>query len=536
MGDMRVQILAYADAIWRRRWYATVIAWLVCVVGWVVVIMMPSQFQSEARIYVDTDGVLGPLLKGIAITADIDRQVAIMQKTLLSRPNLERVALMTDLDITATTSAQMDSLLGRLAANTTIRGQGKSLFTLSHTDQDPVLAKEVVRSLVTIFVEEVLGQNRTEKADAVSFIQEQLDGYEKQLRAAEGRLADFKRRHMEILPGGGKNFASRLRGASGKRDAARLAYEDAVVRRDQLRKQLGGVARYREIETIRPGAAGGPASVFLPRIQGLERRLDDLRLRFTDQHPDVVATMRTLETLRAQYEEEQTGRAAGDFGATTTTRTREPNPLYDEIKLKLVDLEADVVSLRRRLAQAAAQVVDLDLLALRAPKVEAELADLNRDYEILKGNYEGLLSRRESARLAQAVETKSDNIQFKLVDPPRVPTKPVAPNRPLFMSVVLIMGLGAGVGFAFLLAQLDDSFRTPESLKQSFGLPVLGCVSLIVSAGQRTRRIADGVGFGAVSLSLMGVYGGLLVLLPYLAQMQQFVAGLSLPEFVRGFI
>ena len=181
-------------------------------------------------------------------------------------------------------------------------------------------------------------------------------------------------------------------------------------------------------------------------------------------------------------------------------------------------------------------MVDLDLLALRAPKVEAELADLNRDYEILKGNYEGLLSRRESARLAQAVETKSDNIQFKLVDPPRVPTKPVAPNRPLFMSVVLIMGLGAGVGFAFLLAQLDDSFRTPESLKQSFGLPVLGSVSLIVSAGQRTRRIADGVSFGAVSLSLMGVYGGLLVLLPYLAQMQQFVTGLSLPEFVRGFI
>ena len=351
MGDMRVQILAYADAIWRRRWYATVIAWLICVVGWVVVIMMPSQFQSEARIYVDTDGVLGPLLKGIAITADIDRQVAIMQKTLLSRPNLERVALMTDLDVTATTSAQMEVLLGRLAANTTIRGQGKSLFTLSHSDQDPVLAKEVVRSLVTIFVEEVLGQNRTEKADAVNFIQEQLDGYEKQLRAAEARLADFKRRHVVILAGGGKSFASRLSGASGQREAAKLAYDDTAARRDQLRKQLGEVPRYREIETIGPAAAGGPASVFLPRIQGLERRLDDLRLRFTDQHPDVVATMRTLGTLRAQYEDEQAGLAADPFGGAVATRTREPNPLYDEIKLKLVDLEAEAVSLRRRLAR-----------------------------------------------------------------------------------------------------------------------------------------------------------------------------------------
>ncbi len=534
---MWIQVLAYAEAIWRRRWHAIIIAWVVCLAGWLVVVMIPDQFRSEARIYVDTDGVLGPLLKGLTITANIDQQVSIMQKTLLSRPNLERVVLMTDLDVTVTTPREMEALLGRLAAHTAIQGQGRSLFTLAHTDRDPVLAKDVVRSLVTIFVEQVLGQNRTEKADAVSFIQEQIDIYEKRLQAAEARLADFKRRHIEILAGDGANFAIRLGAVRSKHLAAKLVYEETIAQRDQLRRQLGEVPRYREIETIRPYAPGAPVSAFLPRIQELERRLDDLKLRFTDQHPDVIATIRTLATLRAQYEAETAARA-GDGGpaGTLASKTREPNPLYDEIKLKLVVLETDVVKLRRRLTQAAAGVAALEALAFRAPKVEAELTDLNREYGIHEANYEKLLSRREAARLAQAVETKSDNIQFKLVDPPRVPTEPVAPNRPLLMSFVLLMGLGAGVGLAFLLAQLDDSFRAPETLKHAFGLPVLGSVSLIVGAAQRARRIADGVGFGAVGLSLVAVYGGLLVLLPYLTQMQRFITDLSLPELVRGFI
>ena len=538
---MWLEVQAYADAIWRRRWFAIIIAWVVCLGGWLVVVMMPDQFRSEARIYVDTDGVLGPLLKGITITANIDRQVAIMQKTLLSRPNLERVVLMTDLDVTVTTPREMEILLGRLEAHTEIQGQGKSLFAIAHTDRDPVLAKEVVRALVTIFVEEVLGQNRTEKADAVSFIQEQIDVYEKELQAAEARLAEFKRRHIEILAGDGANFAIRLGAVRAKHLAAKLAYQDAAAERDQLRRQLGEVPRYREIETTRPyapGAPGAPVSTFLPRIQELERRLDELKLRFTDQHPDVIATIRTLATLRAHYQAEQAAAEAGGAGPAgmVATTTREPNPLYDEIKLKLVELEADVAKLSRRRTQAAGAVADLEALAFRAPAVEAELTDLNREYGIHKTNYEKLLGRREAARLAQAVETKSDNIQFKLVDPPRVPTEAVAPNRLLLMSFVLLMGLGAGVGMAFLLAQLDDSFSAPENLKQAFGLPVLGSVSMIIGAAQRTRRIADGVSFGVAGLSLVAVYGGLLVVLPYLAEMQRFIADLALPELVRGFI
>ena len=534
---MWIQVLAYADAIWRRRWHAIIIAWVVCAAGWLVVVMMPNQFRSEARIYVDTDGVLGPLLKGITITADLDRQVAIMQKTLLSRPNLERVVLMTDLDVTVTAPREMEALLGRLEAHTTIQGQGRSLFMIAHTDRNPVLAKEVVRALVTIFIEDVLGQNRTEKADAVSFIQEQIDVYESELQAAEARLAEFKRTHIEILAGDGAKFANRLGGARSNHLAAKMAHEDAVAERDQLRSQLATVPRHREIETTRPYALDAPVSAFLPRIQELERRLDDLGLRFTDQHPDVIATRRTLAALRTQYEAEQAAaeRGAGAAG-TVATKTREPNPLYDEIKLKLVELEATVVKLRRRQVQAAAGVATLEALAFRAPKVEADLTDLNREYGIHKTNYEELLGRREAARLAQAVETKSDNIQFKLVDPPRVPTEPVAPNRPLLMSFVLLMGLGAGVGVAFLLAQMDDSFRAPETLKQAFGLPVLGSVSMIVGAAQRARRIADSVSFGAAGLSLVAIYGGLLVLLPYLTEMQRAIVDFSLPDFVRGFI
>lgn len=537
MGDLRLLLFTHLDAMWRRRWFAAVIAWLVCVAGWIGVLMLPNQYLSEARIYVDTDS-LGPLLKGIAITGDTGERLSVMKRTLLSRPNLEEVARMTDLDVTATTPETMENLYKRIELHTKITGRGRqNLFTVSHTHKDPVVARAVVQALLTIFVENNLGEDRNEMEAARSFIEDQIAIYEGQLRAAEGRLAVFQQENSQILAGR-KGFAVRLEESRTNLAQIRLTYDDTMARRNELKNQLDKVPQMLKIDStaplILPGGPGNTTEVLLGRIQELQRNLDLLLLRYTEKHPDVIATKRTLGRLIAQYEQETSG--ATPRPTVVLPKAIVPNPLYDEVKLKLVDAEAEVITLRRRLAQTEAGVAKLESLTQTAPQVEARLTDLNRDYNVIQGKYEDLLNRREAARLAEAVEIKNDDIQFRIIDPPQVPTKPAAPNRKLFMLVVLIAGIAAGGGAVFLLSQLDETFSAPEDLKQAFGLPVLGYVSTLVDRKNKTRRVAGIIGFAAACLALVGIYGVLMALLPQLDDLPRLMSTLPLPEFVRGFI
>src|SRR5262249_39378088 len=129
-------------------------------------------------------------------------------------------------------------------------------------------------------------------------------------------------------------------------------------------------------------------------------------------------------------------------------------------------------------------------LSRSAPAIEAQFASLNRDYGVLRKSYDELLSRRESAKLSSSVDSDSQKVQFRIIDPPETPIIPVAPNRPLFISIVLVAGIGVGCAAALLLAHLDDCFGTVQSLRDAFPLPVLGSISISPAASRSRRRIA----------------------------------------------
>jgi len=99
MDQILQQILGYAKASWRRRWWGVVVAWLVCIVGWTWVMTIPDRYQASARVYVDTQSLLQPLLAGLAVQPSVNQQITMMTRQLVSRPTLEKVARMTDLDV-----------------------------------------------------------------------------------------------------------------------------------------------------------------------------------------------------------------------------------------------------------------------------------------------------------------------------------------------------------------------------------------------------------------------------------------------------
>jgi polysaccharide chain length determinant protein (PEP-CTERM system associated) len=479
MQDLKALLITYAHLLWDRRKLALIGAWVACLLGWLGVAMLPDQYLTQARFYVDTSSLLNPLLKGISVNADDagrDQEVLVMQRTLTSRPNLLKVAQMTDLDKSVSTEAGMQDLLDSLESRVTLKSQGTNLFQLDFSDNSPRMARDVVQALLTIFVESSAGNKREDIQSARSFIEEQIDDYEKQLSAAEQRLADFKVKNMEFFSSKSENFAGRLQLAREQIDDARRNHAEAIEIRDRLKSQLEETPEFLSFDSGPQIVVGDGGSPLQQRIRALQSKLDELRLSYTEKHPDVLRMQVQLDDLIKQ-EKASAESGVPEPGAVGRQKSQVPSQLYAQLGLKLAEAESVVASMKRKIADAEEQITELEGRAKRAPGVEAEFTSLNRDYEVMKGNYLSLLQRRESARIAQAADSSTEPVQFRIIAAPEIPAQPAGPNRPLFNAIVFVFGIVAGTGLVVLLSQLDDSVKSPQDLQSFSDYSFLGCVS-----------------------------------------------------------
>ena len=468
----------YSASAWRHRWYAVAVIWLVALLGWTAVRMLPDRYVSTARIYADADAVLGMLLRGIAIDNSPAAQVEVLQRTLVSRPNLERLVDRTALSQRIGAGADREKIIQTLTRDLRFGSQARNLFTVEYADTNPLIAHDVVQQVVDLFLELASGTDRRQMENARAFLLQQLAQYEQQLREAERRRADFTTRYQDLLAVNGS--VSRLEAVRTRIEAMRGELSDAVSRRALLQQQIAAI----------PEAA--PAFSASSTAEA-EQRLMILRQRYTDQHPEVAAARATLEAARSVGGANRT--AAG------TTRT---NPMREQLLGRVVDTDSQIASLERQLRDLEAQSNRLEEMARSAPEVQAQFANLDRDYNIIRRNYEELLSRREAVNIAEAARTGSDRVTLEVVDPPTMPTSPSGPKRLLLAAGVLLAALGAGGALLFLQVQLDTSFYTLRELR-GIGLPVLGAFS------GRSRNRLGKVDVMFVALCLLPLPFGLVV-------------------------
>lgn len=525
MGAALDQARAVLYAMWRKRWYGLAAAWAICLAGWIAVALIPNQYRSEARVFVRYNALL-PSQLGLDKGGNALQQIDVVRRTLTSRPNLEKVLRRTDLDLTGVEGAEMDALTQRLAANITVEPQGREfLYVLSYTakdaslssDQRAAFAQRVVQNLIDIFVEDNVASDRDNLNQAIRFLDEQIAQRERQLEEAEARRAAFEQRYFDQLPGEG-DVRTRLNQARTEISRVEQEYVQARSSLGALQAQLASTpptidAPLFNVPGGRDGAAFGTGTRFDPttargRIEALERQISDAISRgYTDRHPDIVSAREQIDRLRPQAAAEPL-----PPGAVPGRAAAQANPVYVNLRSLLFQKQSEVAAHEARLAQLRGAVNDLSAKQTAQPEIVAEQTRLNRDYQVLRAAYENLLESREQIRLRADVSSQTDEVQFRTVDPPTLPAAPIAPNRSLLNTVVLLAGLGAGLAVAFLASQLHPTYITEDRLAEDTGLPVLGSVAEVEQPEARAESRKWVRVFAALGLGLGGVYALLLML------------------------
>lgn len=502
MEELFRQLLIIVRGMWRRRWVGVTAAWAVALIGAVVVARMPERYEATARVFVDTQTVLKPLMQGLAVQPDINQQVAMVARTLITRPNVEKLIRATDLDQTVRSPQEFDQLVDRLKREIQLAGGGReNLYNVSYRDTNPERAKLLVQTLVSLFVESGLGNKRRDTEDARRFIDEEIKTQEKRLEEAENRLKDFKLRNLAVAETGGKDYFARLNAASEELARARLELRAAEQSRDALKRGLG------DEEPVLLPEPSTTAVIAVPeldaRIDALRRQLDEQLRRFTDEHPDVVTTRRLI----AQLEEQRRAEVEARRRAALAKPGPATNPVFQRIKIALAEADATVASLRGRVGELQSRVDQLRAAAGRVPQIEAEMAQLNRDYEIVKRQYEALVARREQLMTSRNIDENAHLAEFRVIEPPRVAPRPVFPNRLSLLPFVLLASLCAGVAAAFVVSQLFPTIDTVRALRTVIQRPVLGSVSMVMSDALVRRARWLNVAFAGSIVTLVVVYG-----------------------------
>ncbi|MCU4675532.1 Wzz/FepE/Etk N-terminal domain-containing protein [Catenovulum sp. 2E275] len=467
-------ILGYLKGIWIKKRFIIVCTWLVCPIAWLYVANMQDVYQSSAKVFADTRSILQPLLRGLALQTNIDQELQLMAKTLLSRPNLEKIARNTDLDITVTTPEQHEALINMLKQDINFKASGReNIYTIDFEHKDPQIAKRVVEETLTLFVESTLGSNRQDSDTANKFLDSQIAEYEKRLSAAELRLSDFKRKHNDVLVQSTGGVYGQLSSLKTQLETNELQIQEAESRLAQLKTALNSA---NDSVSSTGSVSSAIETQYDNRISSLNQQLDELLIRYTDKHPDVVETramLQTLEKLRNQEIQSYQKALSNSPQDAPAVQGR----VGEEMAIAMQNIKNELASLKVRRDSYIDKIKSLESKMDLIPQIEAEMAGLNRDYGITKSKYDELLSRREAMQMSQQADLQSDDVQFRVIEAPRKALKPSGPNRMLLNVAILVIGFGAGIGIAFLVSQIQPVVLRASQLTRITGHPVFGTIS-----------------------------------------------------------
>lgn len=503
--------------IWRFRRVALGVAWGTAAVLWAVIFLLPNSYEGSATIFVDTGTTLSQATKGISLEDNVTEQISRVSTALLGTPQLRKVASETNLLAGQVTPQQQQEVINDLRDRIEIVADvdpndphstaAPKQFTITYKDGNRARSIAVVDRLLNGFVEGSLNDKTQGSEVAEQFLTQQIADYSRRLNETEQQLATFKKTNSGLVPGEKGDFFSGLQAARQNLTQLNENLYVAIRKRDEIAKEMRSGSQF----------MAGPGGMITPgspldteqQIEQDQQKLDAMLLKYTDKYPDVITLRQNIKDLKVREKEQTEAAKHGDIGAANSLGLS-ANPVYLKLEEEFNAQQVEIASIRQQISDRQQQITALKAQMGYAPQVQAEYAQLTRNYEVTKKAYDELLSRLDSARLGrQAASTGL--VRFQVINPPAAGFAPVFPNRPLLVPGAFFLALAAGIGVAYLLHLLRPVIVSSRQLTAATGLPVLGAVSLAWAQMHRLERRRSAVRYTLLSTGLLAATVALLV-------------------------
>ncbi|PPD35085.1 MAG: exosortase [Methylomonas sp.] len=467
------EVYFYLKGTLKYKRVAMVIAFLVSICGWVYVFTMPDKFESKAKVHIDSSTVIRPLMRGMVIEPDVSALIRIIQQLMFTRPNLEKIIDLAHLNADKSGAVVSLDFIEKLKKDITISGaKDRDIFDIGYSSPDPEKAKIVVQAVLTVFSEQAQGKAMADASDAQKFIEQQLRDYEIRLQDAEKSKEDFKRANMEVLANESGQFQL-LNQLNEQLTAANAALDQALAKKNVLGEQVKNIKESDEDWGVTN--LTDEVSEEDSRISSLNDKKTELLIKYTPNHPEILAIERLIETLNDQ---KQKSKDKAVVETDTIGPQKMSNPYVQTLKSAFDNAEAEVASVNALINSIKLRIHKIDQGLNERLAVETEMKNLNRDYETISSKYSELLERREQAHITERVDDQTSSLKFKIADPPSKPTKPSSPNRILLYSAILAGSIISGFAVAFLIYFIRPVYMSTRQVRVVTGLPSLGSVSM----------------------------------------------------------
>jgi len=497
------EVYRYLQALIRYRYAATILALLVMTVVGIYSFTRPKIYEADSTVFIEKS-VIDSLVKGIAVTPNIDGRIRVLQFALSSRDLIVKTLEEIDSDIFTKSNAEQQNYIATLKEQTQIRVRGNDLFTVSLQSKDPAFLPKYINTLVGKYVEENISSKREEAYGADRFLDEQINLFKDKLEKAENVIIEFRQKQGLYFNVDEKSTVEEIKGYLGEIEKIELALETLKAQKKQLEGQLSTMSP--KLESFFGNDLGFDSVDSDPQLVAMERKLSDLRLRYTDNYPEIVRLKFEIESLRKRLVEEPKEQPVALPEKENADMTS-MNPLYLDVQQRLIAIKSDITSAQSKKQNFQSLIAKREKELHELPEIRKQLKVLIEERDSYQKVYQELLSRMGQSEVSKQMEISNKTATFRVVDPAVYPEVPVSPNMMKFFLLAVVGGLGCAAALIFLLENLDAKVRNVDMFKD-LGIEVLAVIPNIAEQQLRAQnRKRDFVFFGATSVYWLGFVG-----------------------------
>jgi polysaccharide chain length determinant protein (PEP-CTERM system associated) len=466
-------IADYKEILMRRRSFFIVPALVIFFAAILWVVVAPRKYEASTLVLVTPQRIPSDIVR-TTVTAGFSERLNSISQEIMSRTRLEQVIDELKLYESEGKNMNRDAVIEVMRKNIKIELSRQSnprdafgSFVIGFTGDNPEIVTLVANKLASLYIEENLKLREQQAVGTTEFLASELASTKEKLEKQGLVLGEYKRRHMGSLPEQRDTNIRLLEQLQLLYQRSEESLRAAEDRKLLIRKQMADIESPPAVMMGQDGSAqpSRAQGSYEAQIEDLRRQLADLQSRYTEKHPDIVRTRKRIADKEKSRE-------------TTSVKN---DPRYRELSNSIAMLDSEIKRLRDDGERLRGQIGLYRGRIEGATVREQEMATLLQDYNNTKLVYDTLIKKSEEAQQAENLERRQKGEQFRIVDPARVPEKPVKPDIPKTLLIGLFGGIACGLGGIFVREQLDRSFRDPEDVEATLGFKVLASIPKIVS-------------------------------------------------------